>query len=454
MSTISENSTAGNYYSGGLAELVSSPTPLTYSFLVDWFTGIGSLGKAMKLLGMPYQEVKLPLLIVKDHELLVNLTNEERTLYQKTIFTYKKQNDIHQAPQLVIDFVKSVHPSNLKNTLKILLVQSKWIAHPKIVIAKAKKFVGDIPSEASDASVQEVDELLKNDVWPNVTALGLMSEFYNQLLIKEAKENITDVNNYISNTIAKSDWFFGSVVDQIKVKQKTLSFSDYIEKYGLRADKDYELTSPRWYEMQDVIKKRIHNSTDKDEVQSITLKFDKKLQILIDTSVALQLLRSESKRKTLLHINQLRKAILQETTGLSDISHLTKEDLLRPPLLQQQQNKTDPEQTQGTKVLPHTSGIGISVSQGHAKGLVQHITNNDTAIPKGTIGVFSNASPEFATQYPKCAGMIFLRGGQTSHGAIVAREFRIPAIIDGKAGGLTDNTKVALNAVTGEWRTL
>jgi len=46
----------------------------------------------------------------------------------------------------------------------------------------------------------------------------------------------------------------------------------------------------------------------------------------------------------------------------------------------------------------------------------------------------------------------FLRGGQTSHGSIVAREFGIPAIIDSKAQGIKDGEILEVDGEAGEWK--
>lgn len=454
MSTNTKNSIGGNYYSGGFAELVSSPSLLTYSFLADWFTGRGSLGKAMKLLQMPYREVNLYLLELKDNELVVNLAKEEQTLYQKTIFRYKNQTDTHSTPELVVDFAKIINPLCLMNTMRIVLIQSKWISSPRATIATAQKLVDSIPSERVGTTIEDIDELLKNKVWPNVIAIGLMSEFYNQLIIKEVKENLAEINKYISNTIAKDDWFFSSIADQAKVKSNKMSFSEYIKKYGLRADKDYDLVFPRWHEIQEKIKKRIENTSNSRVDQNVDLHVDKKVQIRVDASIKLQLLRSESKRKTLVHINNLREAILQATKGVIDISQLTKEQLLNGNFPKESQTENATRHKKAINNLSIPSSKGISVSQGHATGLTKNILDNDIDIPEGTIGIFPNASPEFAIQYPKCEGMIFLKGGQTSHGAIVAREFGIPAVVDSKAQGIVNNSKIELNGITGEWHIL
>lgn len=454
MSKNIKNSIVGNYYSGGFAEIVPSPSVLTYSFLAEWFTGSGSLGKAMKLLRMPYEEVNLRLLDLKDNELVVNLSKEEQTLYEKTIFRYKNQTDINSTPGLEVDPAKVINLLHLVNTMRIVLIQSKWIANPQATVVTAQKLADSIPDKKVGTTIEEIDELLKCKVWSNVIAIGLISEFYNQILVKEAKENLTEINKYISNKIAKNDWFFRSIADQADVKDNIMSFTEYIKKYGLRADKDYELISPRWYEIQEKIKTRIENTPSIRLDQNVNLCVDKKIQSIVNASIELQLLRSESKRKALIHINNLRETILQALKGADDISHFTKEQLLNGNLLG---NSKVENATRYKKVVNNLSmhiSKGISVSQGQAIGLAKNILDNDTDVPGGTIGIFPNASPEFAIQYPKCEGIIFLKGGQTSHGAIVAREFGIPAVIDSKAQNITDGSKVELNGVTGEWRIL
>src|SRR4051812_1735098 len=110
-----------NYYTGGLAELVPTPTVLTYSFLKHWFTGTGSLGKAMKLMHMPYTQSDVSVFDSYEKELVIDLSHEELILYEKTIFTYKLQKNIHQTPQLTVDYLKFFNPMCLLQTVRIIL---------------------------------------------------------------------------------------------------------------------------------------------------------------------------------------------------------------------------------------------------------------------------------------------------------------------------------------------
>jgi len=453
MSSDIKNSKEQYYYSGGLAELITTATVLTYSFLKEWFVGSGSLGNAMELLHMPYAKVDLPILESVNNELLVNLANEEKTLYVSTVFTYQVQKDLHEIPQLKVSFSKVFNPLCLINTLRILLIQSLWIANPQETVTRANELVKAIPDIVQADNIEQIDKILKEKVWVNVIAIGLISEFYNQLAIKEAKEKTVELNKYISHKIAKGDWFFRSFADQELEKQGEMTFSTYIEKYGLRADKDYELTSPRWHEIPETIKKRINNISGSKKPEEVAIVINEKLAMIANTSIELQLLRSEAKRKTLLFIDRLRQILLQETANVSDIGLLTKDDIVTCKIQQgTTQVKTTTESNLPKKIFNLSSGKGVSVSQGTATGVVRNISDNDTEIPQGIIGIFPNASPEFAIQYPKCVGMIFLKGGQTSHGAIVAREFGIPAIIDSKIEGIKDGLQIELHSTTGEWR--
>lgn len=443
-----------NYYSGGLAEFVDSPTPLTYSFLKNWFSGKGSVGAAMKLLGLPFEKNSYPILELIDGELLVNLEVEEDTLYKKTIFKYAHQRDVHKTPRLIIDIKKSINPTCIVNTSKIIFAQSQWISKPKNTIDLAQNLINTIPDKIEDMDIQNIDKLLEDRVWPVVIAIGLLSEFYTQLLTKNAGKNIDLVNSIVSANLAQHDWFFKSISDQEKVKQKQMPFSEFIKKYGLRADKDYELTSPRWHEIPDVIKKRIElhkNKTNIDKPQEIS----QKLQKLVDTSIQVQLFRSVAKQKTLIFMDQLRSAILQKTKDIYDITSFTRENIINDNFSQNvKQNKITPHTKAVSKQKEVESGKGISVSQGSINGLALQVNNNDVNIPKGTVGIFPNASPEFAVQFPKCVGLIFLKGGLTSHGSIVAREFGIPALIDNNAMNIKNGVNIKLDCTTGEWQIL
>lgn len=96
-------------------------------------------------------------------------------------------------------------------------------------------------------------------------------------------------------------------------------------------------------------------------------------------------------------------------------------------------------------------GKGIAISKGKVTGIAKFITNNTTPISKQTIGIFSNTNPELAIQYLKCIGVIFLRGSQNSHGAFVAREFGIPALIDAKAVDIKNGMKINMDGAKGTW---
>ncbi len=426
-----------NYYSGGLAELVSHPTPSTFLFLEKWFSGKGSIGRAMRILRLPSRRTSECIFDLKDGELYVNLKNEENTLYKWTIFTYQDQASIHSTPRLTINFWKLLNPLCLYNTVRIIITQSIWIAYPQKTLEHMEKLVFKIPPVTPGADLDMTDKILRKKVWPSVIAVGMVSEFFSQYLEKESKGLFTKINHFISQEVSRDDWFFSSLRDQEKVKKNEMTFDEYIEKYGIRSDQDYELTSPRWHEVPEIIKERIQKSNPfPQKNEELGIEVSHKIDALIHISIRLQILRSEAKRKTLIHIDRLRSEMLKNSVTSMPIEPKTE------------------HRTKKSKKNTLPGNTGTSVSSGKVTGRVLRVMDNSQKIPKGTIGIFSNASTEFTIQFPKCVGMIFLRGGQTSHGAIVAREFGIPAIIDEKAEGITDGAELELNGDTGEWKVI
>lgn len=79
------------------------------------------------------------------------------------------------------------------------------------------------------------------------------------------------------------------------------------------------------------------------------------------------------------------------------------------------------------QVIKTTKAFGVS--SGVVKGKILNVTSTKQSIPQNCIGVFPTSGVKFTVQFLKCKGIVFLNGSVTSHGAIVAREFNIPAIV-------------------------
>lgn len=90
----------------------------------------------------------------------------------------------------------------------------------------------------------------------------------------------------------------------------------------------------------------------------------------------------------------------------------------------------------------------FGVSSGTVSGSILNISSNKQIIPKNTIGVFPTSGTKYTNQFLKCSGIIFLNGSITAHGAIIAREFKIPAIVSSHAN-FKDGTRIILNGKSG-----
>jgi pyruvate,water dikinase len=73
-------------------------------------------------------------------------------------------------------------------------------------------------------------------------------------------------------------------------------------------------------------------------------------------------------------------------------------------------------------------------------------------LEKGDILVTRQTDPGWVVVFPLISGLIVERGGMLSHGAIVSREFGIPAIVgvDSATTKIKDGDRLILNANSGE----
>jgi phosphohistidine swiveling domain-containing protein len=437
------------YFSGGLAEFVSNPTPLTFSFFSHWFTGAESLGKAMNLLGLPYKPLSLPILFMQGDGVVVDLKQEEKTLYKHTLFSYRPQKSIHDTPRLSLQIFKLIDPQAWINTAKITKKQSEWIAFPQETVDFAQALMKNATLPPSN-TIQEEDILLASHIWPIVISIGILCEFYYQFLEKEyaSRKVWQQIQAYISSEVAEKDWFFTSFSDQIKVKEGKMDFEEYLKLYGVRSEKDYELANPRWEEQKETVKSYISQAKMPPVKEKAELPANLKYKEIIQSYISLLELRSEAKHLVLLHIKALRKRIIEQAKT-DQIAALERKAILQgdfsPQKIQKILNPPKIEQKN------QTEGKGIGVAAGNVQAQILHITETTTIVPADTLCIFPNASPQFSLLYPNCKGMIFLKGGQTSHGAIVAREYGIPAIIDSQAASFPNGQLCQISGESGSW---
>ena len=102
----------------------------------------------------------------------------------------------------------------------------------------------------------------------------------------------------------------------------------------------------------------------------------------------------------------------------------------------------------------HKSIQATPISQGNVTGFLKKISKEQAFSNidlQQQIIILPDASPHFTHLYPQSAGIIFLQGGVTSHGAIIAREYHKPAVsLGGNKLELSEQTLVKLNGTTGE----
>lgn len=443
-----------NYYTGGLAELVTRPSRLTFSFFENWFRGDGSLGKAMELLGLPYKESGKSVLAMHRERMFVDLDQEEEVYYKKSIFRYVQREDTNQEPILKVKLKSLLDREKVRGTLAILSRQSYWIGNSKKTIETMQNWLTDLKRAEFAQDWQKTDEQMKNFVWPKVIATGYLAEFFYQVLVKEwGREN--DGWGWAAKKIAEYDWLYESLADRAKIVSGELSFEDYIEKYGIRGDIDYELDCPRWYEVPAELKSLITNEEVdfKPEKNAVVSKQVKETEI-VKAYIQSQILRNEFRRETLRFVDKLRQAIIKEA-GSVHLGSLTRADLRGGKKNSSVEIIGEIEvEKKENSLRVRMEGKGRPVSVGEARGKVHHFLSGSEEVTKGIIGIFPNASTEFTRQFSRCVGLIFISGGATSHGAIVAREFGIPALVDAKAINIAEGVNCDIKADIGVWKVL
>lgn len=100
---------------------------------------------------------------------------------------------------------------------------------------------------------------------------------------------------------------------------------------------------------------------------------------------------------------------------------------------------------------------GRSVSsQRTVRGVAYRVDSLDDygRFKEGGVIIAKNLSPNLTMLYSKAAAVVSETGSAMAHAAIIAREMRIPCIVEADTSGITEGQQVEVNGLTGELRAL
>lgn len=275
-------------------------------------------------------------------------------------------------------------------------------------------------------------------------------------------------------------------------------FLDFIDKYGFHSEKELHLLEPNWHENPKQAITTLQNFINKEDSENIRLKNEKQKQVF---EQEFQKIKSNKLKKEIQKHRQflwLREEYRDRSSQMYDIirtvsliagerlvtkkSLKNKEDIffVYPSEVSLLFNKTKPlKSIENNKIIyrsfrnydrpneiwsnqqdfnievPENAIIlkGISCSPGviEAEVFVAKTINEANNMPEGKILITQFTDPAWTVYFSKIKGLVTETGGVLSHGAIISREYGIPAVLGAKniTRTLKTGDKIRLNGTTG-----
>lgn len=111
-----------------------------------------------------------------------------------------------------------------------------------------------------------------------------------------------------------------------------------------------------------------------------------------------------------------------------------------------------PSGTYDGKNIPEGALVGVPVSAGVVEGRARVVTRlEDAYVEKGDILVTAFTDPSWTPVFVTIAGLVTEVGGEMSHGAVITREYGLPAVagVENATKLIKDGQKLRLNGTDG-----
>jgi len=407
-----------------------------------------------------------------DPDIVTNLINEEeksieemkngiQNLSGDEVFKFIYQDHDNRR-------IKIANPSNA-GVLTAVMLSIGWFNK------KIKKWLGE--ANAADTIIMSVPNSVTTD-----TGFSLMD-------VADVIRNYPEVINYLNNPCDKT--FFEDISKRDGGKLVCDSIKGYLAKYGMRCSGDIDITVPRWSENPTDLIPMILSNIKNFEPNAAKLKLEqgkvqseKRIEELV--SKVEKLPRGSKKAKKIRRMASLirnyigfreypkysymkryliyKEAMLKEAENLlesgvinelEDIYYLYFDELraaingkkldysiitkrkkdyehfekLTPPRVM----TSDGEIITGeyeTDNLPENALPGLPVSAGVVEGRARIVKSiQDASFSEGDILVAEFTDPSWTPAFVSIKGLITEVGGLATHGAIIAREYGLPAVV-------------------------
>jgi pyruvate,water dikinase len=363
-------------------------------------------------------------------------------------------------------------------------------AFNEFVRASRARKLSEMSDEAILAEIAERERVALNEYGPELLKPGFLAAYYHGRLASnlELILGVTEGRALTSKLLAglEGDKTVESNIALYRVARGELTLEAYLAEYGHRAVNELELAEPRWSEDPGYPKQRVaqfqKTSGGTSPVEMHRQKHRERLEaektigrlLLENGAAALEEevqedmvgaqrhmpWRETCKHSFILGVALVREAVevLAERWDLGkDIYYLKREELPqfrahREALLRQIQDRKLKFQAWQRLPMPELlrgadlealgrdeerpasqdgvfTGVGVASGIGTGTARILHSPSEAGDLDQGYVLVCPTTDPSWTPLFVHAAGLVVERGGMLSHGAIVARDFGIPAVV-------------------------
>jgi len=445
-----------------LSELLPRPTPLSLSFMEALWAPGGSTDLACRALGIPYNvDVdSAPYITTVFGALYINRTEERKRL--------------SQSPGMVASFRLTRAADSLEREFREDFL-------PNFLSEMTIREIMDVSKLTTSEIIRLFEDWLKRfleETYVQAELINLAADFYFKLAERQLSQRGLQPAKYLSHMPETIVHRAMSLLPEINDGNRPTA--DFVELFGHRAPKDYELAEPRYSEDPEGVLKLVSRSAaDGNIVKPICCSSDgtmgtesenalaeapksRLLALAAERARKFQSLKEEAKHHCLRELALLRKLLVEigRQQGLEDgIFYLTLDEISElqdnPRAAAEIVSDRKAEReffssyelptelsplhleslTVDGKVKASTSGRKIAgnmvAGDQEVKGPARVVASPEDieSFKEREILVARFTDPTWTPLFPKAAGIITEIGGWLSHAAIVAREYNVPAIV-------------------------